>query len=88
MVMGQMFNASSNTDAMKAIPWVKSLLQEKTINLVRICIPYECQHPPDNGKYCDFLQRGNHIGDTGAASLAEALKHMPGLQKLVLVRIC
>ena len=88
MVMGQMFDASSNNDAIKAIPWVKPLLELKTINLVRICIPYECQHPPDSCKYCDFMQWGNDIGPTGAASLAEALKHMPGLQTLFLVRIC
>ena len=88
MVMGQMFDASSNNDAIKAIPWIKPLLELKIIDLVRICIPYDCQHPTDSCKCCDILQRFNDIGPTGAASVAEALKHMPGLQELGLVRIC
>ena len=37
---------------------------------------------------CDCGQKFNTVCDPGAAALAEAFKHIPGLQALDLVRMC
>ncbi len=41
----------------------------------------------DGCELCVCMQGGNDVGPSGAASLAEAFKHTPGLQELYFVRI-